>query len=235
MTSTSYRPKLIDNADFKSIAIFPSEKMYYGRYAYKLDFNSEGIDTRRNLLSFRRQIEDFEFDCLENFCRPYIARNGIRLYFFNYSDLLTTYHVFKSQITKVSGPINSEHLDLLLSKDYHVQVRSQNWFKKYDCKVYLTAKMFSNGNFYRSLISLDREKYKDLIQGQQDFFETNLTNIKKKYSWDNQWNEFYCDYAEFVETLPFLRLQHPDARLIVYKVVLNDKYSKGDTHGQNTQ
>jgi len=231
MMNTDWKPILIDKHNFTEHYITPSERIYYGRYPFKLTFDHSGIDTRRNLLSFRRQIEDFQYDLLENYCRAYIARNGVRLYFYNYNDLVTTYNVFRSQITDVAGPINNEHLHLLKSKDHHVKVRSQNWFKKYDCKVYMTAKMFSNGSFYKSLISLDREKYKELVQGQQDFFETNLTNIKKKYSWDNQWNEFYCDYAEFLETLPFVRLQHPDARLIVYKVVLNDKYNKGDTHG----
>lgn len=231
MMNTNWQPMLVDANNFKDHSITPSEKIYYGRYPFKLTFDHSFADNRRNLLHFRRQIEDFQYDLLENWCRPYIARNGIRLYFNNYNDFVVTYNMFKSQIVDVAGPINDEHLHLLKSKDYYVHVRTQNWFKKYDCRVYMTAKMFSNGSYYRSLMSIDADKYRELMDSQQEFFETNLPNIKKKYNWSNTWNEFYCDYEEFLETLPFLRLQLPDTRLIVHKVVLNDKYIKGDTHG----
>jgi len=232
MMDTNWQPILINSSDFKNHDVTPCEKFYYGRYPFRLTFDHTPlVNNRRNLLHFRRQLEDFQYDLLENYCRPYVAHNGVRLYFYNYNDLRVTYNMFKSQITDVAGPINNEHLHLLKSKDYHVKVRSQNWFKKYDCKVYMTVQMFSTGSYYRSSISMGRERYQELIDSQKNFFEANLVDIKKKYGYDDYWSEFYCDYAEFLEILPFLKLQQPDARLIVYKVVLNDKYNKGDTHG----
>ena len=215
--------KLLDHKFF-SHPVIASDKFYYGTYPYKIEFNPAKFENRRSLISFRRQIEDFQSDLIHGLMRTNISYNIVRFYFVDYTDFLLTYNVFSESINFVQGPISKQHLEILTTPDFKVVKRSDLWLKKYNCRVYVTFKNYLFDNYIANamLIPLPtpvKSEQLDLnkeLMSMQYFFDDNLSSVSIRKNCT-----LFCDYADIVDIIPFFYLQFPKARLIIEKVFID--------------
>lgn len=191
--------------EFDQYNVLPSDKMYFKRFAYKVELNNDGLDTHRKIIHFRRQLEDFEMNCLSAKLRQHVSSTGVNVYLKNIDDLRSTVAMFSSQVNSISGPLNKEHYDVLSNKDCYISLRKNLWYGQYDCRIF-----FSNFSRFKQPIST-ADAYL--------WLKENLTNTKTKLFLDRD-EYIYFDYAEFIDILPFFKLQFGDMRIILTKCIL---------------
>lgn len=227
--------------------IRPSDKIYYGRYAYKVSFVTP--DTPSHVLMdeygcdsevekeryFRNQLFSYVGipRAKDNTNQPaYIEETVIHkqktredavgihsLYFKSLNDLKTTVDKFGDQLRLIEGPINKVHLDLLLSNNYRCEVRSTKWYRKYDYRIsmYLPYRL----NLRYSAQEKNNQKIEII-----EYLKENIPYDSLKLtgsSYDRQTSnflDFFTESEHFDLAYPFLSMMYNDWRIIVTKAYI---------------
>lgn len=225
-----YKPKILKKK-LGGLDVRTSDSIYYNKYAYKTEFDADIFENRRQRVHFKRQMEDFEWDLCHGGIRTYVAHNGVRVYLREYDDLITLTNLFRSQIKWVAGPRSAEHVKLMTSADHFVVLRKNLYYNKFDCKVWISSiiwnrmsNRFSMSTGFGNYIKAKRSYSQEEVTAQVNWFGENLKTFRHKSNFGYGSTEFYCDYEQFIEILPFFKLQWPEHRLVVRKVLLEDKY-----------
>lgn len=219
-----YKPKILGST-YAGYDVIPSSSFYYDEYAYKVVFDDSEFPHWRQRVHFKRQLEDFSWDLEIYGIRPYIASTGMRLYVKDSTDLDVVLAVYGSQITELYGPINQEHLKVLVSGDQYLLMRKTLLYKKYDCRFYCLNYSYAGsipGSMYHRI---GGKENRTELNEQQLFWKTNLQDrrvLSEEYGWQTPFerNTFYATYKEYLELLPMFKLQWPSTRIILHKVIL---------------
>lgn len=105
--------------------VTPISGVKYGKYSYRLIFKPDSAK------------HDVEYICKSGFVDEFVYFKDA-LYIACYTDFLFSLIAFEKIIDQVSGPINEDHIDIILSK-YECVIRPSNWYKLYDCKIEVYA------------------------------------------------------------------------------------------------
>lgn len=195
-TDLHYSVETLDKLDptYKNFLV-PSDKIYYGKYAYKVTFVTPSVlppdiefelgpknSTRTLEKHFRDKLYQYvgapraqdDSNRPEHIEDKVIARQKHTkplckqfVYFRSLNDLNKIIVEFKDSIESIEGPISQTHLDLLLSKQFRCEVRNNLWYKKYDYKVYMFLP-------YRTAYSYTKDQKKTEIREIYDFLKENL-------------------------------------------------------------
>jgi hypothetical protein len=195
----------------------PSGQIYYYSYPYRVDLitttlnsNDTVYDRRRDVLMRKLMLEEFCDRELSRGLRSYISDASYRVYLQSYSDLQIFLAFFHSSVEHVYGPLDDNHVKVLLDADYQCVVRKP-YYGKYDIKVYVTTKLKGLGQ--GALRSMgDRMSERQAIK---EYLTENLPPDKHMWRGD-----LYTTEEDLRALQPFIMLQFPDARLIVTKCVL---------------
>lgn len=227
--------------------IIPSDKIYYGKYAYKVTFATPGTfnledytDTKEGLRLLETHFRDRLYQYIgaprehddsnrpEHIEEKIIARQKDAeplckqfIYLRSFNDLIKVISEFKDYIEIIEGPVSQTHFELLLSKQYRCEVRTCLWYKKYDYKV----SMFLP---YRTAYGFTKEEKRAKIAEIVDFLKENLSSEAFKttgitnfyYHTSSNFLEFYTKSESFDVIYPFISMMFNDWRLIVTKAYL---------------
>lgn len=246
-TDLHYSVQTLDTLDsaFKKF-IAPSDKIYYGKYAYKVTFltpttfdlvdytnTKEGI--RLLEMHFRDRLYQYigaprehdDSNKPEHIEEKIIARQKDAeplckqfIYLRSLNDLKKVVDEFVDHIETIEGPISKTHLDLLLSKQYRCEVRAGLWYKKYDYKV----SMFLP---YRTAYGFTKEEKRAKVLEVFEFLKENLSSDAFKTTGllgyhlnSTNFLEFYSKSEAFDAIYPFISMMFNDWRLIVTKAYI---------------
>ena len=216
----------------------PSDGIYYGRYAYKATFvvpetpshilmDMYGDDSPlEHYRYFKKQLFDYcviprrpdqsnKPDYLEeNIISKNRSDNSITLYFKSKNDLITVVNKFYDDLAVIVGPLSRTHLDLLQSRNYRCEVRTQNWYKKYDYKVY----MFMPYKATWQMTKQDKiNKHEEII----NFLKENVpAHSLKFYGTFAGSIQFFTTSEHFDPAYPFLNMMYNEWRVIVTKAYI---------------
>jgi len=205
--------ELLDAAKI-SHNIAASNSIYFTRYPYKVVFNPV-FDSNKpweyQITDFSMDLTGFAEDMLTDPTRKYLVSQDPIMYLSSYSDLLTTLAVYGNIISRVYGPVSTEHLDLLFSPNFCCEAKKKLWYNMYDCKVESWTPIRSriNGNDTSSV-------------GLDSFLKEQINMYMPMKNWlFNQYNfTAYCNFDEFVAVLPFAKMAYPDNILNITKAVV---------------
>lgn len=247
-TDLHYSVETLDKLDpaYKTFLV-PSDKIYYGKYAYKITFVTPdslppeevelGVNTTKHTLErhFRNKLflyvgaprEHDDSNKPDHIEEKIIARQKDSnplckqfIYLRSFNDLNKVVEEFKDNIETIEGPISQTHLDLLLSRQYRCEVRTNLWYKKYDYKVYMYLP-------YRTSYNYTKEQ-KHIKAGEiYKFLKENLTDDSVRISATSAGNynsgnylDFYTKSELFDPIYPFLTMMFNDWRLVVTKAYI---------------
>lgn len=125
------KPLGVESSGFKTL---PISGVKYNKYAYKVIFNSSLLDHK-----------EVEYICTGAFQDEFVCFRD-SLYIADYEDYVLALMFFEKHIESVSGPLNQNHVEILLSK-YECVVRPNNWYKLYDCKMEIYITIAGRPNF----------------------------------------------------------------------------------------
>ena len=195
-----------------------SHTIYYKKYPYKISFKSNYPRTKRGLYRKPKRSEVYAHsaeilsamehcaeECVFKVDRGY--RQGIsHIYLSDFTDAILIAAAFGDRVVVVTGPVSSEHVDLLKSGNIKCVPKKKLWKNKYNCKV-------ESWIFWR-----DRQKTSssDLL----DFLSTSI-DIELISQSPSDWRtSFYCDFDQFVQVQPFIKLSQSGAHnLHIYKCI----------------
>lgn len=232
--------KLINKKDLeKNVAIEPSEKIYYGRYPYKVNLlfpihkafalasnTDQWLEERRNR---RLQIWNYSND-VDEFCaniftagwRQYFTDKVQRLYVRSYKDFISISNFYSGYLQSVAGPITQEHLDILQSGNTDFVNRENPYFKKYDSILEIVPPWT-----YGAMSSSDRRQ---LIEDAKEFVLGTIDSDKIKVGRSLYYSaKTYINYSDYETLAPFIKLSFPECSLRLTRCCipsLSDKYNK---------
>lgn len=195
-----------------------SHTIYYKSYPYRVSINSNYPRSKRGLYRKPKRSEVFShsaeiFSALENISNESAHRLDIgyrhglsHIYLSDITDVKLITSVFADRVVTISGPVSSEHLELLQSGNIKCVPKKRLWDNKYNCKVesWITWR--------------DRHtaKSSDLI----DFLRTSIELRVVSANNSDSRATFYCDFDEFVQIQPFIKLSNLGCHnLTVYKCI----------------
>jgi hypothetical protein len=229
--------------------IVPSDKIYYGKYTYKLTLDTPDVlpsqftDAISDKNYPQDKLKEFLFrDALYNFIGaprnhdnsnqpPHLEDRVITrhlftepvskqvIYFKSLNDLKVVLENFNFCIDTIAGPMTRTHLDLLISKQYRCEVRENLWYKKYDYKVYMFIP-------YRSAFGFTKEEKHSKVKELLDYIIENLPPESFKSisvaagSTMSSYIDFYTKSEHFDQLYPFISMMYNDWKLIVTKAYI---------------
>lgn len=164
----------------------PISNIKYNKYAYKIDFKQD------------QDTSEIAHICEQAFEDEFITFRHV-IYIASYSDYCLALMLFEKRIERVSGPVNSDHVDILLSK-YVCVIRPNNWYRLYDCKM----------DVYFSMNA--RQNYKTLVADLESLIEPPFKMVKSSF-----WH--VCVYNTFEQarvTEAMCKLTYPRETLRMY-------------------
>lgn len=213
-------PKLGDviplGKECDAFQVEPSEQIYYYRYPYKvtlknhIDQTQSIYDIRRDIVMRKLMLEEFKDRELSSGLRAYISATHQRVYLRSHADLKIMIHFFYPEIDQVTGPVTVDHAKLLVSEDYYCAIRKP-YYGKFDVKIYVTAKSGLSDSY---MTAWNIKGRKETIMGAKEFLKESIPPQNQKWAQD-----LYTTSKDLYNVLPFLKLQWPDARLIVTKCI----------------
>lgn len=194
-----------------------SRSIFYGKYPYRMTVSlmeerarlRPRRDDWKDLCSFEHEFVDFANNVLESAYRKYWGIRRQRLYFSTLADLSTAYSVYKSVAMEISGPVTQEHLEVITSHNTEYNPRKTLYKNSFDCHVRIWGK-WSRDAAYRNQLTVDM----------REFFIQSLTNcdaLSSRYSVYAIGVDMYTNYDEFLEVMPFFKLQFTDYRINVVR------------------
>lgn len=216
--------EFVTQDEHPGVTVTMSDSIYFGGYPYKVEFIPQEFDNKRSLKYFRRDIEDFVEDFEITQYRSYISKNKQHMFFRSKSDMQAFVGMYHEQIKKIYAPVSQKHLDFLLAEKLTILVRSNLYYGKYDAKVSCynsrsrTYNFYANYSSYRHMAARIPEKIEEI----RDFLQDNAKNFKFVGSAPYCTN-FFCDYNELQELMPFMVLYLDDIDLHITKILSDDK------------
>lgn len=225
---TKIVPDIVSEDEYGDIPVRMSDNIYYKVFPYKLEFDNLQFDNWRNLRNFHREIEDFVDDFEIYSHRRYLSKHKQFIYLKKKIDIDKFVNMYHSIIKTIYGPMNKEHLDFLYDKNVEIDISNSLYYGKYDCKI--IGKRTSDGYTDSFIWTLNmnngfRTRHSELaefISEAIDFLRENLSEFRYVSDRPYQTN-FFCNYAEFKEILPLLKLQLPDLSYFITKRLVQDK------------
>lgn len=200
--------------------LVPSDKFYYGKYAYKAVFATpvypesvlkEFFGYADNVAAndyFKMQLHSYvgvprEHDdsnkpdyIEEKIITKQPARltpNHHTLYFKSLNDLKLTINEFKDSVHEIYGPLNKTHYDLLLSKNFRCEVRDRLWYNKYDYRAFMHLP-------YRASMSYTSDQKNAKMDEIVSFLKENLDTNSLKFFGPHGSSMFNISYrSSFVD------------------------------------
>lgn len=120
----------------------PISNIKYNKYAYKIEFKQD-----------IPHLDDIGHICKEAFADEHVSFRNV-IYIAAYEDYCLALMLFEKKIHKVSGPVNEDHIDILLSKNICV-IRPHNWYRLYDCKMDIYFSMDARANYKNTVTEIE--------------------------------------------------------------------------------
>ena len=192
--------------------IVPSDTIYYNHYAYKIVFDSSNYASNHSFIEEFNEFADSNLNSNWRLIRGKKKDNSLYCYLKSFDDYEFTTTVYNSIITSVYGPVNTEHLNLLTSREYAVEVRKSLWFNRYDGKIYIFLP-------YRAAYGISQEvrkaKYKEILA----MIEENMPAYSYKHLYDGS-SDIYVSLDDFNKFYPFLKMMYNDWVIRITKCML---------------
>lgn len=240
-----YSVKPLDTLDecFNAFLV-PSERFYYGKYAYKVTFKTPEYDAGilENFFGYSDNVAANDYFKLHlhsylgiprehnNANKPdYIEEKIITklaasldehiVYFKSLNDLKLALHSFGSAVNEICGPLNNVHYELLLHKNFRCEVRSKLWHNKYDYRVFIHLNKTAIARTANGLRCDPANTKKEIV----NFLKENLgANNLRVYGTNNfsRTIDLYTNSEAFDQVYPFLIMMYNDWRVVVTKAYI---------------
>lgn len=194
-----------------------SENIYYDTYLYKVTF--EGSSVWHDM--------DFHFGLSEYLSKHIIGYRegwsvkGRRIYFNRYQDVDDVVSKFRHGVISVAGPVNEEHLDILIgnqSQIKHIPVfRDKLYYSKYGYKMEFRF-YHPRSNKYNSKVTFNEV---------DNFISLNVN----EYKWHSRnsysfYNSVFLHKDDLDIVLPLIKITYNENFVNVYKVILKADIAK---------
>lgn len=231
-------PSVLKDDIKSSYTVRPSSSIYYGRYPYKITFDTQIVNDLIDpdvesirLFDYELQFEfqDFArnfYDHYKFICQGHGKR---RVYLSNIKDLEDTLAMYGDWVSEVQGPVDNDHLDLLKSNDLHLEVKAKPWYNKYEYKLELWASYFAIRNLWLtsgSGTSQSKSQWKDQMKEELSNFiqtiEAQEYDAKIRCGQFDFYNgaTLFFRHDDFQEIMTFKTLIIPDYKTKLTKVII---------------
>lgn len=243
-----YSVETLDTIDdrFKSFLV-PSDKFYYGKYAYKVTFKTPVYEAGllEDLFGYSDNVAANDYFKLQlhsyvgvprehdDSNKPdYIEEKIITkpssksaldqhtLYFKSLNDLKSTLNTFEGTVKEIYGPLNKTHYDLLLNKNFRCEVRPRLWYNKYDYRAFIHLP-------YKLSYRISPEEKNDKMAEIVEFLKENLSDndlrfysTNTPYVYRSSFIDFYARSEAFDQIYPFLSMMFNDWRIVITKAYI---------------
>jgi len=227
-------PSVLGDDIKSSYRVRPSSSIYYGKFPYKITFDTQIVN---DLIPPEDSIRSFEYDLhfeFQDFARnfydnyKFICHGKRRVYLSDRKDFESTLGMYGDWVSEIQGPVSDEHLDLLNSSDLHLEVKTKPWYNKYEYKLEVWASYFAirnlwltNGNGSAQTKAQWKDKMQEDLVNFIETMEAQDYEAKIRYGKFDYYNGatmFFKD-ADFQEIMSFKTLIIPDYRTKVTKVI----------------
>jgi hypothetical protein len=224
MSYTLGNIEILDPQQF-TVPVCPSEFIYFKEYPYRITLRT-AVDKNDTMASYRITPLQLELSKTVNTltdkvrCKVTLRRDyekSILLYVRNSVDLKTIVNKFSDSVQQVSGPISEEHLTDLTSRSVRITLRKKLWYDRYNCKVVGYFRLRNKSTYTAADIHFETVK--------NSFHKFLAPQVKIHAMQFHRFHSvsFHCDYAEFMEFMPFLKLSYPNYVFKMEKCILIDK------------
>ena len=193
------RPSVLDDSIKSSFTTRASDSIYYGKYPYKVKFDSEKLRTiaSEDDTPFRRFENDLrwefrDFACSFNKDHKVHFNGNHRVYLSDPDDLDWTLSMYGDWVDVVQGPLHEDHLDMLYDLDCKLVSKVKGWYGKYDYRMEVWASytairnlwLSTSGNIQQQRKQQNRELQEDItnfveqIEAQDYDARINFTNME---------------------------------------------------------
>lgn len=192
--------------------VIPSNKFYYDNYAYKVAVEGnvifQNIQEYQNLVTWLRSVT---YDYREKG-----TLGAINFYLREKSVVEEMSAKFGHLIVSITGPVDQEHLDMLLEGHKQYEYRKTYWYSKYDIRIETTS--YYGRGLHADVPGFNKKLY--------SFVKSNFENYKwyvPEYQTKTYFNYLYINEEEWNAVHPFFKLSFPGAIRSITKCMLIDK------------
>lgn len=193
--------------------IIPSNKFFFDNYAYKVSLQGNVIyHDIQHYQDFVSWLRNKTYDYREK-----STLGAINIYLREKSVLEEICDKFKDLVVSITGPIDQEHLDMLLEGQKRYEYRNSYWYGEYDLRVETTTT-------HRHQIT--QEGIADYNKKLYSFVHDNVEKYKwyvPEYQTKTYFNYLYLNEQAWNEFHPFLKLSFPGVIRSITKCLLIDK------------
>lgn len=196
-----------------SIAVCPSDRIYYNEYPYRVDIYRPAHPNPKHDPFDNYYITDIMRSSNMFWKRERSTHNKRSIYLGSYDDVVWLCAWGKEQVSRVVGPISKKHLALLHDDNYIL--RQSLFHGKFDGRVEFN--MYTLTGTIGPRLDVRRQLIKDL----KEFVDTNFANHRwgnRSYSWFC--NYLYCDFDEYTELEGYIKILFGQAIADTRKVAL---------------
>ncbi len=151
------RPSVLDDSIKDSFTTRASDSIYYGRFPYKVKFDSHKLRTiaSEDETPFRRFENDLRWE-FRDFARSFNKEHKVffnsshRVYLSDPNDLDWTLSMYGDWVDVVQGPLHEDHLDMLYDLDCKLVSKVNGWYGKYDYRMEVWASYTAIRNLWLS-------------------------------------------------------------------------------------
>lgn len=166
--------------------VFPSSRIYFGKYPYCVKFplsTTSGRQSKTELIKFHK----FRNAHLKNI--PHRQTNSHGLHFSTKKDLDNVLHLYQKKPREIRGPLSQEHLEFISTFPYDIQTGKKLFKKEYNTKISITMAKTTN-------------YYSDNLNNVYDFLKENYDCSIKGYPFAQNPKrifliEVYMNFTEF--------------------------------------
>ena len=190
------RPSVLDDSVKSRFTTRASDSIYYGRFPYKVKFDSEKLRTiaSEDETPFRRFENDLRWE-FNDFARSFNKEHKVffngnhRVYLSDPNDLDWTLSMYGDWVDVVQGPLHEDHLDMLYDLDCKLVSKAKGWYGKYDYrmevwasysairKIWLNPQPTYRSSQVRDDLKVDLEDFVEQIEAQDYDARLNFTNL----------------------------------------------------------
>ena len=190
------KPSVLDDDIKQDFSTRASDSIYYGRFPYKIKFDSEKLRTiaSNDDTPFRRFENDLRWE-FNDFARSFgndhkVYFNGNhRVYLTDHKDLEWTLSMYGDWVDVVQGPVTDEHVDMLYDSDCNLVSKVKGWYGKYDYRMEVWASYSAikhiwlnannaSGPKQRNELQQDLRYFVEQIEAQDYDARLNFTNLE---------------------------------------------------------
>lgn len=192
----------------KHIKIYPSTKIYFGDYPYRVCIKGPGHPHPDYDPNMHWEVTDFLRTTNMFYKRELHTPKSRNIYFSLWDDFLWFVNWMSDYIDSVHVPVSEQHI-----LDMHTPglvLRDQNWYRKFDTRIEFSVGLPTSWK-HRPEVNKDQ----DLRSSIYNFVQTNFEDYRFSIT-DNSiyskwfYNYLYCDMKEWkdLEAFAFLSFKH---------------------------